>query len=595
MAVNDLITFRKGTASAWISTNPVLASGEPGYDLTNSILKIGDGVSNWVALSGIGSTSVGGSYAQLSGATFTGPISATSGNFINSLKINSIDVSVSGHTHSSSDITNFNSSVSGLLPITNIIAGNGINVAISGTTATITSNDTRWNLFLPSAPTNLSVTGGNGQATVSWTAPTGVIAQAPVTDYREQYSTDNGTTWTTFTAAASTATSATVTGLTNGTAYVFRVAATNSVGVGAYTAASAAVTPGVPSAPTTATATPTATPTPTNSATPNPTNSATPSPSATPTATPTLTSTPTTTPTTTPTRTPTTTPTTTPSSSSSPTASLLSLSYMSGSWSGTGSAVSPYTSSSVFGPTNANNLPFSFTATNNCDVTITFNQYNITADDNHSSQTVFYKINGNNVNYASLPPYAYGIAGGLSRDRTYMVRLNSGETLQLYVKGASPYNQPTDLYKNITCFANSPSTSKISLYNNGSLGAWTGDGTLSSKYIAPTPLAKGKLTKYIFNSSSSDLDASMPIFVALDNCTLYLSATVENIPDDNDQSLTINYIYLNSGGYPILTAGFAIREGVSTTQSMTLARGTLFGFWQNSGGSQVSDMKVWAT
>lgn len=61
MAVNDLITFRKGPASQWISVNPVLASGEPGYDLTNSILKIGDGVSNWVALSGIGSTSVGGS------------------------------------------------------------------------------------------------------------------------------------------------------------------------------------------------------------------------------------------------------------------------------------------------------------------------------------------------------------------------------------------------------------------------------------------------------------------------------------------------------------------------------------------------------
>jgi hypothetical protein len=61
MAINNLITFRKGTASEWTSANPVLASGEPGYDLTNSILKIGDGVSNWVALSGIGSTNVGGS------------------------------------------------------------------------------------------------------------------------------------------------------------------------------------------------------------------------------------------------------------------------------------------------------------------------------------------------------------------------------------------------------------------------------------------------------------------------------------------------------------------------------------------------------
>jgi hypothetical protein len=61
MAANDLITFRKGSESQWSSANPVLASGEPGYDLTNSILKIGDGVSNWASLSGIGSTNVGGS------------------------------------------------------------------------------------------------------------------------------------------------------------------------------------------------------------------------------------------------------------------------------------------------------------------------------------------------------------------------------------------------------------------------------------------------------------------------------------------------------------------------------------------------------
>jgi hypothetical protein len=103
--------------------------------------------------------------------------------------------------------------------------------------------DSRWDLFLPAAPTGLTVSAGNAQATLSWTAPTGVIAQAPITDYREQFSTDNGTTWTTFSAAASTATSATVTGLTNGTAVRFRVAAVNGVGTGAYTAASSAVTP----------------------------------------------------------------------------------------------------------------------------------------------------------------------------------------------------------------------------------------------------------------------------------------------------------------------------------------------------------------
>ena len=97
-------------------------------------------------------------------------------------------------------------------------------------------------LFIPAAPTSVTATGGNAQATVSWTAPS-VLAQTPITDYTVQYSTNSGTTWTTFTRAASTATSATVTGLTNGTAYVFKVSATNGVGTSSYSTASSAVTP----------------------------------------------------------------------------------------------------------------------------------------------------------------------------------------------------------------------------------------------------------------------------------------------------------------------------------------------------------------
>jgi hypothetical protein len=162
-----------------------------------------------------------------------GDITANSGNFSNSLQVNNVNVSVSGHSHTASDITNFNSSVSGLLPITNIVAGNRINVAISGTTATITSNDTRWDLFLPPAPTGVAINAGNAQVTVSWTAPT-VLPQTPITDYTVQYSSNSGTTWTTFSRSASTETSATVTGLTNGTSYLFRVAGINQLGVGSY-------------------------------------------------------------------------------------------------------------------------------------------------------------------------------------------------------------------------------------------------------------------------------------------------------------------------------------------------------------------------
>lgn len=42
-------------------------------------------------------------------------IIAASGNFTSSLQVNGTGVSISGHTHTSSEITNFNSSVSGLL------------------------------------------------------------------------------------------------------------------------------------------------------------------------------------------------------------------------------------------------------------------------------------------------------------------------------------------------------------------------------------------------------------------------------------------------------------------------------------------------
>ena len=96
-------------------------------------------------------------------------------------------------------------------------------------------------LFIPAAPTSVTATAGNAQATVSWTAPA-ALSVLPITDYTIQFQPSGGS-WTTFTRAASTATSATVTGLTNGTAYTFKVSATNGLGTGSYSTASSAVTP----------------------------------------------------------------------------------------------------------------------------------------------------------------------------------------------------------------------------------------------------------------------------------------------------------------------------------------------------------------
>lgn len=103
------------------------------------------------------------------------------------------------------------------------------------------TDDARWDYFKPAAPTGVTATAGNAQAVVSWTAP--AIVVPPVTDYAVQLSTDGGSNWTPASDAVSTATSATITGLTNGTAYRFKVAGINGIGTGPYSAASSAVTP----------------------------------------------------------------------------------------------------------------------------------------------------------------------------------------------------------------------------------------------------------------------------------------------------------------------------------------------------------------
>jgi hypothetical protein len=98
----------------------------------------------------------------------------------------------------------------------------------------------------PGVPTSLFVTAGNGQVSLSWTAPSN-DGGAAITDYTVQYSTDigggTGSTWATFSRAASATANATVTGLTNGTSYKFRVAAVNSAGTGEYTSPNPIVTP----------------------------------------------------------------------------------------------------------------------------------------------------------------------------------------------------------------------------------------------------------------------------------------------------------------------------------------------------------------
>jgi hypothetical protein len=93
---------------------------------------------------------------------------------------------------------------------------------------------------LPGQPTNLSGTAGNGQATLSWTAPADNGGRNIIT-YKVEYSSNGGSNWTEYQHPNSSSTSLAVTGLNNGNSYIFRVAATSSVGMGTFSSNSATV------------------------------------------------------------------------------------------------------------------------------------------------------------------------------------------------------------------------------------------------------------------------------------------------------------------------------------------------------------------
>ena len=94
----------------------------------------------------------------------------------------------------------------------------------------------------PGAPFNLNATAGTGQVALVWSVPQDDGGDT-VTGYTVEYATSAEGPWTEFVAGTSD-TFATITGLTNGTGYYFQVTATNRVGEGI--ASSATATPVAP-------------------------------------------------------------------------------------------------------------------------------------------------------------------------------------------------------------------------------------------------------------------------------------------------------------------------------------------------------------
>ncbi|MGA9860424.1 MAG: DUF4082 domain-containing protein [Solirubrobacteraceae bacterium] len=111
--------------------------------------------------------------------------------------------------------------------------GNG---AVSAASSPITPSGP----MAPAPPTGVTAIPARGQARVSWTAPANngsAITGYTITPYL------GSTPQTPTQTLNGSATSATITGLTNGSAYTFTVAASNGLGTGAASAASAVVTP----------------------------------------------------------------------------------------------------------------------------------------------------------------------------------------------------------------------------------------------------------------------------------------------------------------------------------------------------------------
>ena len=99
----------------------------------------------------------------------------------------------------------------------------------------------------PRSPVSTVTSHGATSASLSWSVPDD--GGQAILDYVVQYSSNNGLSWSTYDDGISSLTSATVTGLTSGAIYNFRVAAKNTVGVGPYSNVVSEYPSTIPSAP----------------------------------------------------------------------------------------------------------------------------------------------------------------------------------------------------------------------------------------------------------------------------------------------------------------------------------------------------------
>jgi len=122
-----------------------------------------------------------------------------------------------------------------------VTASNSFGSSTSGSSNSVTPAG------VPATPAAPTPSAGNTQVSLSWTAPSS--NGDAITDYLVYYATSAGGTYTLFSDTVSATTSVTVTGLTNGTNYYFKIRAVNSVGNSELSPASTVSTPVPPPPP----------------------------------------------------------------------------------------------------------------------------------------------------------------------------------------------------------------------------------------------------------------------------------------------------------------------------------------------------------
>jgi hypothetical protein len=198
MPVQTKIQFRRSIASDWVAVNPILSAGEVGYETDSRKFKIGDGTTAWNSL-GYGAIFPSELNElvddRVNDLIFPGSnIGKSYNDSTNTLTISVTGVSLLGHTHTSSEITNFNSSVSGLLPVKSVLPGNNITVTPTGDNGFVISSPVNEDTVKDIVGSTISGVSGiafnydsiGKTATISLSDPT--IQSTDVTDFNSAVS-----------------------------------------------------------------------------------------------------------------------------------------------------------------------------------------------------------------------------------------------------------------------------------------------------------------------------------------------------------------------------------------------------------------------